>query len=57
MQEEDEHPSLVSAAREAIGGLAETNNEVTLTSGKACKCGSNQHQRTTHSACPLKQKK
>ena len=53
MQEEDENPSLVSAAREALGGSAETNNEVTLISGKTCKCGSNQHQRTTHSACPL----
>ena len=26
MQEEDENPSLVSAAREALGGSAETNN-------------------------------
>lgn len=34
MQEEDENPSLVSAAREALGGSAETNNEVTLISGK-----------------------
>lgn len=51
VQEEDENSSVVSAAREALGGSAETNNEVTLISGKTC--GSNQHQRTTHSACPL----
>ena len=53
MQEEDENPSVVSAAREALGGSAETNNEVTLISGTTC--GSNQHQRTTPSACPLNQ--
>ena len=50
---EEEDLGLISAAREAIGAAEESNGAVTLISGRTCRCGSKQHQRTTHSSCPL----
>ena len=50
---EQEDPRLVNAAREVIEGAEQNDGAAIIISGKACKCGSRQHQRTTHSACPL----
>ena len=33
------------------------NGGVTIVSGRKCKCGSTEHRRTSHSACPLNKKK
>lgn len=51
--DEEEDPRLVTAAGQVIGVAEQSDGTVTLISGRTCKCGSKEHQRTTHSACPL----
>lgn len=49
--------SLIRAAKEAVGGVKENNDgTITMISGRTCRCGSKEHKRTSHSACPLNSK-
>lgn len=51
VHEEVVDPALVEAAREATRGTPELNGDVVHISRKSCRCGSKEHERTSHSSC------
>ena len=49
-------PNLVSEAQALLEGISNDPVNVTVVSGRKCRCGSLQHQRTSHRDCPLNKK-
>ena len=52
-EDDDVDPSVIAAAREITRGAEGDDGAILVISGRSCKCGSNMHKRTSHSACPL----
>lgn len=53
---ETEDPGLIADAQSLMAAISD-GNDVTVVSGKKCRCGSTQHKRTSHRLCPLNPKK
>lgn len=53
---ETEDPGLIADAQSLMAAISD-GNDVTVVSGKKCRCCSTQHKRTSHRLCPLNPKK
>lgn len=53
---ETEDPGWIADAQSLMAAISD-GNDVTVVSGKKCRCGSTQHKRTSHRLCPLNPQK
>lgn len=54
---DDVSQEIIRDANVLVQGTAEGDGDLTVISGKMCKCGSTEHKRTSHKDCPMNKSK